>query len=314
MCKHVSLVRAEGTTLAAQVAESIPAQFGRDPATVVHRFVEVPCPDKANKAEVIVGAVPRELVEQLMKGVVDAKLDPVGMHGEFACVLRTFEHVHRRLADAAQNTLYLDLGASTTKVVISHGKDLAFARVIAMGGRHLDEVLAKQLKCELGKARQQRLAAEGAFLPAPRQEAKVLVPAGAPAEASGERRGEGNLPSIPGFTPEITAQPPAPVAPSAGNLSEPIEALTDEVLMCLRYHESQFPGKRVDRAMFVGGEARHRGLCQAIARSLKLPAQMADPLARVIRTGAEPALGVDLKQPQPGWAVVLGLCLSPTDL
>jgi hypothetical protein len=47
---------------------------------------------------------------------------------------------------------------------------------------------------------------------------------------------------------------------------------------------------------------------------LKLPAQMADPLARIVRTGAEPALGVDLKQPQPGWAVVLGLCLSPTDL
>ena len=84
--------------------------------------------------------------------------------------------------------------------------------------------------------------------------------------------------------------------------------------MRLRYHDSQFPGKRVDRAMFVGGEARHRGLCQAVARALRLPAQMADPLARIARTGAEPALGVDLKQPQPGWAVALGLCLSPTDL
>ena len=32
------------------------------------------------------------------------------------------------------------------------------------------------------------------------------------------------------------------------------------------------------------------------------------------RTGVEPASGVDFKRAQPGWAVALGLCLSPTDL
>jgi type IV pilus assembly protein PilM len=318
MCKHISLVRAEGMTLAAQVNEAVAVQFGRDPATLVYRYTEVPLPEKGAKVEVVVTAVPRELVEMLMKGIVDAKLEPVGMHGEFAAVLKTFDNVHRRLADAAQNTLYLDMGATTTKVMISHGTDLAFARVIAVGGRHLDEILMRQLKCNLGEAHRKRLGDQNAFLPAPKAKAEVLVGAatavaeGAPPLPGDEERRK--LPGGgPGLTEEVQAQPPAPVS-AGGDLREPLEALTDEVMMCLRYHESQFPGRRVDRAMFVGGEARHRGLCQAVARALRLQAQMADPLARVARTGTEPALGVDLKQPQPGWAVALGLCLCPTDL
>ena len=66
--------------------------------------------------------------------------------------------------------------------------------------------------------------------------------------------------------------------------------------------------------MFVGGESSHEALCAEIARVLKLPAQAADPLARVGRSGNEPAEGVDLSSAQPGWAVAMGLCLSPTDL
>ena len=66
--------------------------------------------------------------------------------------------------------------------------------------------------------------------------------------------------------------------------------------------------------MFLGGEARHKGLCQQIAKKLRLTARMVDPMARVGRDGSEPMTGVDLKQPQPAWAAVLGMCLSPTDL
>ncbi len=321
-CKHISLTRADGMSLADQVRDAISVQFGRDPATLVYRYVEVPCPEKSGKAEIMIAAVPRDLVERLMQGIVDAKLEPVGMHGEFASILRTFDHVHRREADVNQNTLYLDLGATTTKVMISHGKELAFARVISLGGRHLDDLLVRQLKCDLAEARRHRLGDDSAFVPPPpKAKAEVLVAAAA-AEGDGavDVKGEPQLRerskfnTAPGFSTEVRSQPAAPLCPEGGNLSEPLESITDEVLMCLRYHESQFPGKRVDRAMFIGGEARHRGLCQAVARALRLPAQMADPLARIARTGAEPALGVDLKQPQPGWAVALGLCLSPTDL
>jgi Tfp pilus assembly PilM family ATPase len=82
----------------------------------------------------------------------------------------------------------------------------------------------------------------------------------------------------------------------------------------MRYHEALFPGKKIERAVFVGGESRQRPLCQQLARALRIPAQVADPLARVARTGKEPMTGVDLREAQPAWSVPLGLCLSKTDL
>lgn len=84
--------------------------------------------------------------------------------------------------------------------------------------------------------------------------------------------------------------------------------------MCLRYHASLFPGRRVERAIFVGGEARHIALCQHVARVLRLPARVADPLAHVARAGKEPCRNIDFSVAQPGWAVPYGLGLCPADL
>ncbi|MGD9690597.1 MAG: pilus assembly protein PilM [Phycisphaerales bacterium] len=98
------------------------------------------------------------------------------------------------------------------------------------------------------------------------------------------------------------------------DLRESLDALTDELVMCLRYHDALFPGRKLTRTIFVGGESRHTALCQHVARVLKAPASIADPLARIARTGNEPVEGVKFDRPQPGWAVAVGLCLGPTDL
>jgi hypothetical protein len=37
-------------------------------------------------------------------------------------------------------------------------------------------------------------------------------------------------------------------------------------------------------------------------------------MARIARTGRETTPGVDFKTVQPGWALLVGLCMSPTDL
>ncbi len=84
--------------------------------------------------------------------------------------------------------------------------------------------------------------------------------------------------------------------------------------MCLRYHQSLFRDRKVERVIFTGGESRDIGLCQHVAKSLRLPAQLGDPLSlhqykRSLRTP-----GLSLGQPQPGWAVACGLCTAPTDL
>ena len=82
---------------------------------------------------------------------------------------------------------------------------------------------------------------------------------------------------------------------------------------CLRYYESVFRSQSVDRAIFVGGQAYDKRLCQAIAQRLNMPSQIGDPLVRMRRTdgaGVDPKL--DWRNPQPAWAVAVGLSLGPT--
>jgi Tfp pilus assembly PilM family ATPase len=118
--------------------------------------------------------------------------------------------------------------------------------------------------------------------------------------------GRGNLASAPSSV-EGDAMEQAERA-----MEEPLEALISDLELCVRYYESIFPGKAVDRAIFVGGESRHVALCQAIAQRLGVPATLGDPLARLQKDGVAKT-SVDLRQPQPGWAIAvgLGIGLSP---
>lgn len=314
-CKHLSFPRQDGVDVDDLVNAAVPVQLQCDPNAVVSRHVVVPCEKSGGRIDTVVMATAREVVDRLMRGLMACKLEPVGMHPEFVAAMRGFDSIQRREGDLALNSLYLDIGATSTNVMISHGSSLAFARVIDIGGYHLDIAIDKQLKCGLEEARRMRLGVGATMAkPAPvhAKEAAAAPVSGDSSVATAEERRVGATPA--GFSGEVLNQPVVTFGPENCDLSEPIEILTDEVQRCLRYHASHFTGKRVERAVFIGGEARQLGLCQRIARSLKLPAQMADPLARVARTGGEPAVGVNLTQPQPGWSVPLGLCLSPTDL
>jgi len=95
------------------------------------------------------------------------------------------------------------------------------------------------------------------------------------------------------------------------HLVGPVDALAGELSKCLRYYESVFRGRPVERAIFLGGQAYDKELCQALARRLNLPAQIGDPLLRVKRpVGADPDKGMDHREPQPEWAVAVGLSIG----
>jgi Tfp pilus assembly PilM family ATPase len=111
-----------------------------------------------------------------------------------------------------------------------------------------------------------------------------------------------------------SALPARRAASVAIEVREVLEGLSDELGMCARYHAALFRDRRIDRVVFLGGEARDVGLCQALAASLRLPAKAGDPLARFLANGPAPA---DLPEPDaahPGWAAACGLASSPTDL
>ncbi|MCW5765644.1 MAG: pilus assembly protein PilM [Phycisphaeraceae bacterium] len=346
-CKHVQLATGDGADLADLTASAVAGQLACLPDSLLCRPVVVQGASTAtaSKAEVIALTAARAFVGRLMDAVRACRLEPVGMHPECVALLRAFDHITRRAEDAGLVSLYLDMGYGTTTVAVAHGTDLVFAKHISIGGRLLDQTVSKQAFCGLGEARAMRLrmtaltrasspaaanvpagmaaleaairkaqAAQGRPMQAAGAQgaAEAAEPAGGVATATEDRRATSAAPKGCSMVP-APSPADAEIDPRV-DLREPLETLTDEISMCLRYYDGLFPGRRVSRAIFVGGEARHTALCQHVAKALRLPAHVADPLARLARGGGEPLLNVALNQPQPGWAVAMGLCLSPTDL
>ncbi len=317
-CKHVQFPKADSMPPEVLADSMLTEQLGRDASTLVRRLIPVVGADRtanAGKNEYICLATGREIVDKLMKAIRSAKLEPVGMHSEYEATLHAFSYLNRRDSDKNLATLYLDMGGGQTQVVIGHGTELVFARTIGIGGLSLDECLAKALACSIVQARKTRLAM-GDLVPrakparAPAQRAAVQGEEGGVLVAE-DRRSDA---APPGLSAEVAATPPAPTAPTGASLREPLEILTDETSMCLRYHDTMFPNARVGNVIFIGGESRHRGLCQHIAQALRLPARVADPLSRIAKSEQVNAVGLDLTQPLPGWTVPVGLCQCPTDL
>lgn len=284
-CKSVQIQKTGGVNIAAVVQAGMAQQLQCDPNSIVCRYTDAGETERGNKEhEYTAVAVSRELVSHLMDTLRNAKLEPVGMHSVFEAGVSSFGLKESN----TEPVLYIDMGAGSTSFAIAHGPTLAFARNLEHGGMHIDSFVAGQLKYSTADARRERLAAT------------ALVPGDRPKAA-----------------PEPVTDAPVKMARAIKHdidLTEPIEIICDEVRLCLRYHASLFPSRKPERVVFMGGEAAHTALCTAIARQLRMPGQIADPMARVGRTGSEPTIGVDFTHAQPAWTVPLGLCLAKTDL
>lgn len=293
--QHLRLGRAEGEALNQQIEAELRGCLPLDPSMLVVRHVHVGevFADGASKQEVICLAAGRDYVMRNVQMVRAAGFEVVGMHCEPMAILQSFAHLFRRVDDSQRTTLFVDIGAATTKALISHGKDLVFAKTIHVAGDHFVRQLGDEMRLGLDEARLMHI------------------------RRAGGRTDQG-LAVVEGGTAVATA--PDPRGPEA-NIGEPdapgemLETLIDELHLCIGYHASMFQERKVEKAVFLGGESRQTRLCQRIAQALKLPAQLGDPLARLVRPGDSQAVqGMDLRQSQPGWAVPLGLCLLPTNL
>jgi type IV pilus assembly protein PilM len=237
-------------------------------------------------SEVICFAISRDAVMQYVELLNKCKLEAIGVHSEIIGIVRAFDHLQPRPEEPTVTTLYVDIGWGSTKVAISHDAQIVFARCIQIGGQHLDKKMADRLGCDLASARAQRISEQ--------------VLATSTPNAADDQGGSGGV---------ATTE-----AVGGDEVGEIARALAEELSMCVRYHASLFRGQKVDRVIFVGGEARNIALCQAVARELRLPAQLGDPLTRFGCKRSLRTPGLSLGQPQPGWAVVCGLCTAPTDL
>jgi type IV pilus assembly protein PilM len=276
------------------------------------------------KNEVVVMATPKNTVSGLLQIASRAKLNVMGMNVEPKSVIDCFSHVYRRRSDQDVTSCYIDIGAKSTRVTIARGTQILFARSISIGGDHLSQAVAEQLGMDFEQAKLLRikLAAtpiarpEPVVAPAPHPADEVEPPSEnhsfallglAPRE---DRRHESERVAIVAPTlPTDLAEQQRRVDTACSNM---LQQLCDELNLCRRYCEATFAQFPVDRIVFIGGEARQRTMCQQIAQNLGLAAQLGDPLVRMGKTTeVGPECGIDPRQPQPAWAVALGLTMGP---
>jgi type IV pilus assembly protein PilM len=282
--------------------------------------------DQEPKNEVILMAANRELVNQLLQAAARARLDVVGMSVEPKAIVDCFGHVYRRKVDVDVTSCFVDIGSVSSRAVVARGSQILFARVIPVGGDHFSRAVADALKISFDDAKILRikLAHQQPAVAAAVDPARERLTSG-PDAATDDGHDSFALLSagMAAAAARITEPSPTP-RPAAGDdqaaraeaACRPLLAkLVEELDLCRRYHESVFPNKPVDRLIFIGGEARHRSMCQHVARVLGLAAQVGDPLVRLGRTtdvGVES--GIDRRQPQPAWAVALGLSMGAAEI
>jgi hypothetical protein len=137
---------------------------------------------------------------------------------------------------------------------------------------------------------------------------------GPAAESAAPRQGQRAPQSHPQHGRGIDLQgagPDAQVRAVERIMQEQAHKIVGELELCKRYYESTFPNRPVDRLIFIGGESKNRSLCTWIAREMGLAAQVGDPLVRMGRV-SDIAIesGIDRRQPQPNWAVAIGLSMG----
>ena len=216
--------------------------------------------------------------EQDIRGEIDLltemNLEPVAFDVGPCALFRSCERFLLRQEDRAEVTLLVDIGATTTKVIIGHGPEIVFLKTVACGGRDINQAVARSLDLSLREAVELResLARRSA----------TTDPADEAADTD---------------VPQEVLQACEPV----------LAQLAKEISLCLRYHAVTFRGFRPAVMQLSGGEAHHGLTTNYLERALMMKVVKADPLRNMNTSGID--IGQSRRQPAPCWQLSTGLAL-----
>jgi type IV pilus assembly protein PilM len=277
-----------------------------------------------SRNEVIVIAAAREMVHSFLAAAAKAKLDVIGMNVEPKAIVDCFSQIYRRKTDEGVVNCFVDIGCAASRAVVAKGSEIYFARTIPVGGDHFSRATANALKIKLDEAKLVRAQIAAAHCGGAGEEKKEPISAQPEAEVT-EQSIENSFALLPpGIEKERRSPVPVPAAlPAESDICKKakqvetacrdlLNRLIEELELCRRYYETTFPNKPIQRLIFIGGEARQKTLCQQIARTMGLAAQIGDPLARIKRDGAADGIEcLDPKLQHPNWSVAIGLSMGP---
>jgi type IV pilus assembly protein PilM len=157
--QHMKMDKMPDDQLASALKWELTSKLPYDPSEAEIRHVVAGdiYVDNTPKQEVIAVGARRDAIEAYVEAFRRVKLECVGVNVEPCAIVECFARLFRRSHDAKRAVLFVDIGATSTQVVISHGPSLVFAKNLALGGAQFDDAVGAVLNMPSEDARQERM-------------------------------------------------------------------------------------------------------------------------------------------------------------
>lgn len=242
------------------------------------------------KNELILLACDDGTIKEHIEMLEDAGLKPVSIDALPCALFRVFERSLRRQEDRDRTAVFVDVGSRFTTVVFGRGGEISFVKQIPIGGDKFNREIASKLGVSVGEAEMLR--------------GKLRMERSSGWEAGGDGA-EALASEEGGIAAGLDATTRQVIVDAIGAVAQ---ELAREISLCFRYYTVTFRGKRVERAVFSGGEAYEKILLNVLKRELAVEVEVAQPLRGFDMNN------VDFASDRRGllceWAVAVGLGLK----
>lgn len=279
--KSLRLDAAEPELIDAFIATDVAPRFGLDAERDEIRYSVAGSVFQGEqiKKEVIFFGIDRTALAEHIALLEEAELEPIAVETIPGALFRSFQATLRRREDKEVVSVFVELGAKYTTVIIGRGQEVAFVKQIPLAGRQFNQQVASRLGISLEEAVQLRLRLHS-------DEAET-----------------------------IDAETAQAVRDA---ISGAVEELAHEISLCFKYYAVTFRGRKPSEAVFAGGEAYEPALMDALKRHLGVEIRIAEPLRGFDLTRADfdrrhqpqlcewtIAVGLALKDLEPADAALL---------
>lgn len=225
------------------------------------------------REEVIVMAATKKHVQEHVDTVVSAGLEPVAVEATSSALSRCFGLAH---APEDEVVVVVDIGFSTSKVLIVRNGRVLFFKNIELGGQAMDLAVSSKMDLSLGDAADLRHTLANSD------------------EADNER--------LFGSSRRET------IELGVFDATRPILSdIAKEVQLCLRYYSVTFRGRRPETALLVGGEASTVLHNPVLSEGAGISLQLGNPFHSI--EGVSEANFMKPGSAGSEWAVATGLSL-----
>lgn len=231
--------------------------------------------EEESQQEIIVLAAKASVVRDHLDLLSKVGFESAGIDAAPLAMFRPFERYLRRAEDREQVNVFVDVGWSGTRIVISRGDRVVFARTLGVGGAAFNRLVAGRLSLGLDEAAEVRGRIDAMH---------------ASSEQPASALDQSTMESV-----------DAAVQPAWQKLGK-------EIGLCLRYYAVTFRGARAEGITVVGGESMNERRLDVLSEVTGLNCRVGFPLRNVANTDMLP--GSPEGRPLAEWATVAGLSMS----